>query len=122
MGLKNRVAAVVDEEDGGRDGDVTFYRKRLLEEIDLSEMATLAPTQRRARLERVVGHLVSREGPVLSNRDRAALIRRLDALPGAFGRRFLFGKDSAGADGLLARAQPIRSGGDAPAWRADGLR
>src|SRR5438093_10591299 len=76
MGLKNRVAAVV-EDDGGRDGDVSFYRRRLLEEIDLSEMATLAPTQRRARLERVVGHLVSREGPVLSNRDRAALIRRV---------------------------------------------
>jgi pilus assembly protein CpaF len=77
MGLKNRIATVVDEEEGGRHGDITFYRKRLLEEIDLSEMATLAPTQRRARLERVVGHLVSREGPVLSNRDRAALIRRV---------------------------------------------
>jgi pilus assembly protein CpaF len=77
MGLKNRIATVVDEEDDGRHGDITFYRKRLLEEIDLSEMAMLAPTQRRARLERVVGHLVSREGPVLSNRDRAALIRRV---------------------------------------------
>jgi pilus assembly protein CpaF len=77
MGLKNRIATAVDEEEGGRNGDITFYRKRLLEEIDLSEMATLAPTQRRARLERVVGHLVSREGPVLSNRDRAALIRRV---------------------------------------------
>jgi pilus assembly protein CpaF len=78
MGLKNRIAtAVTDEQEVGRNGDVQFYRKRLLEEIDLSEMASLSLTQRRARLERVVGHLVSREGPVLSNRDRAALIRRV---------------------------------------------
>jgi pilus assembly protein CpaF len=78
MGLKNRIAtAVTDEQEVGRNGDVQFYRKRLLEEIDLSEMAALSLTQRRARLERVVGHLVSREGPVLSNRDRAALIRRV---------------------------------------------
>jgi pilus assembly protein CpaF len=78
MGLKNRIAtAVTDEQEVGRNGDVQFYRKRLLEAIDLSEMASLSLTQRRARLERVVGHLVSREGPVLSNRDRAALIRRV---------------------------------------------
>jgi pilus assembly protein CpaF len=78
MGLKNRIAtAVTDEQEVGRNGDVQFYRRRLLEEIDLSEMASLSLTQRRARLERVVGHLVSREGPVLSNRDRAALIRRV---------------------------------------------
>jgi len=78
MGLKNRIAtAVTDEQEVGRNGDVQFYRKRLLEEIDLSEMASLSLNQRRARLERVVGHLVSREGPVLSNRDRAALIRRV---------------------------------------------
>jgi pilus assembly protein CpaF len=78
MGLKNRIAtAVTDEQEVGRNGDVQFYRKRLLEEIDLSEMASLSLTQRRARLERVVGHLVSREGPVLSTGERTRLIRQV---------------------------------------------
>ena len=38
--------------------------------------AVLEP-QRRARLERVVGRMVSREGPVLSTAERARLIRRV---------------------------------------------
>lgn len=56
---------------------VTAYRAKLLEEIDLAEMSSLAAAERRARLERVLGHIISREGPVLPTHERAALIRRV---------------------------------------------
>ncbi len=56
---------------------VPAYRTKLLEEIDLAEMSALAPAERRARLERVLGHIISREGPVLATHDRALLIRRV---------------------------------------------
>jgi pilus assembly protein CpaF len=77
MGLKDRIAN--DARGGGTsnaDG-VTFYRRRLLEEVDLSEFAELSAPQRRARLERVVGRMVSREGPVLSTSERTRLIRQV---------------------------------------------
>ncbi len=80
MGLRDRIAG---EEAGVRsngegDGDgVSYYRKRLLEEVNLSEIAELSAPQRRARLERVVGRMVSREGPVLSTAERTRLIRRV---------------------------------------------
>jgi pilus assembly protein CpaF len=75
VGLRDRLAQTEDAE-GGVDG-IAYYRKRLLEEVDLSEFATLSAPQRRARLERVVGRMVSREGPVLSTAERARLIRRV---------------------------------------------
>ena len=81
MGLKDRIAG--DREGGGGssgdgEGDgVSYYRKRLLEEVNLSEIAELSTAQRRARLERVVGRMVSREGPVLSTAERTRLIRRV---------------------------------------------
>ena len=75
MGLRDRLAVTNDPE-GGVDG-VAYYRKRLLQEVDLSEFATLSEPQRRARLERVVGRMVSREGPVLSTAERTRLIRRV---------------------------------------------
>ncbi|MFI6287017.1 CpaF family protein [Streptomyces sp. NPDC051018] len=56
---------------------VGVYRAKLLEEIDLAEMSTLAAADRRARLERVLGHIISREGPVLSSVERSQLIRRV---------------------------------------------
>ena len=63
---------------GDGDGDgVSYYRRRLLEEVNLSEIAELSSAQRRARLERVVGRMVSREGPVLSTAERTRLIRRV---------------------------------------------
>ena len=78
MGLKDRIEAEVDADRvANPDSDVTYYRQRLLEEVDLSELATLNTGQRRARLERVVGHLLSREGPVMSTRGRSSLIRRV---------------------------------------------
>src|SRR5919112_6151826 len=75
MGLRDRLASTQDSE-GGVDG-IAYYRKRLLEEVDLSEFATLSAPQRRARLERVVGRMVSREGPVLSTSERTRLIRQV---------------------------------------------
>ena len=56
---------------------VGVYRAKLLEEIDLAEMSALAAAERRARLERVLGHIISREGPVLSTTERSQLIRRV---------------------------------------------
>ncbi|GAA2395217.1 CpaF family protein [Streptomyces glaucosporus] len=56
---------------------VAVYRAKLLEEIDLAEMSSLAAAERRIRLERVLGHIISREGPVLSTHERAMLIRRV---------------------------------------------
>ncbi|WP_432104932.1 CpaF family protein [Streptomyces sp. bgisy091] len=56
---------------------VGVYRGKLLEEIDLAEMSALAAAERRARLERVLGHIISREGPVLSTVERSQLIRRV---------------------------------------------
>jgi pilus assembly protein CpaF len=56
---------------------VAVYRGKLLEEIDLAEMSSLAAGERRVRLERVLGHIISREGPVLSTHERAMLIRRV---------------------------------------------
>nr|WSZ98124.1 CpaF family protein [Streptomyces sp. NBC_00857] len=56
---------------------VGVYRAKLLEEIDLAEMSALAAAERRARLERVLSHIISREGPVLSTVERSHLIRRV---------------------------------------------
>ncbi|MET9862416.1 CpaF family protein [Streptomyces smyrnaeus] len=88
MSLRSRITA---HESGTGPGDprapgsaadstghlVAAYRTKLLEEIDLAEMSALDLAERRARLERVLGHLISREGPVLATGDRALLIRRV---------------------------------------------
>src|SRR5918997_561201 len=70
MGLRDRIAT---ERNGtsassGDDG-VSYYRRRLLEEVDLSEFATLSEPQRRARLERVVGRMVSGIDEIFVERD-----------------------------------------------------
>ncbi|MGO1318551.1 MAG: ATPase, T2SS/T4P/T4SS family, partial [Cellulomonadaceae bacterium] len=61
---------------------INVYRERLLEEIDLDELARLNPTQRRARLERMLAMILSVDGPVLAARERTSLIQRVvdDAL------------------------------------------
>ncbi|OLO84607.1 secretion protein [Actinomyces naeslundii] len=56
---------------------VALYRTRLLDEIDLEEVAGLELAQQRARLERVLSRLLSLEGPVMSPRERAWLIKRV---------------------------------------------
>jgi pilus assembly protein CpaF len=76
MGLRDRIATDREPAAGGQDG-VSRYRRRLLEEVDLSEFATLSEPQRRARLERVVGRMVSRDGPVLTTAERTRLIRQV---------------------------------------------
>src|SRR5919201_745536 len=77
MGLRDRIASNRAEQGvNGRDG-IDYYRRRLLEEVNLSEFAELSEPQRRARLERVVGRMVSNAGPVLSTVERTRLIRRV---------------------------------------------
>ena len=76
MSLRNRSAdlaldSVVD------DNGVAYLKTLLLQEVDLGELSSLSDEQRRARLERVVGHLLSREGPLLTNRERSLLVRRV---------------------------------------------
>lgn len=79
MGLRSRIPAREEPAAAGV-GDsrlVAVYRAKLLQEIDLAEMSSLAMADRRDRLERVLGHILSREGPVLSPQQRALLIRRV---------------------------------------------
>ncbi|MGW9117966.1 CpaF family protein [Streptomyces sp. NPDC055663] len=78
MSLRARMST--PEKNGGAREDshmVATYRAKLLEEIDLAEMSSLAAADRRARLERVLSHIISREGPVLSTVERTQLIRRV---------------------------------------------
>ncbi|MEV6025519.1 CpaF family protein [Streptomyces sp. NPDC052036] len=78
MSLRSRITAPDDGAAAREDGHlVAVYRAKLLEEIDLAEMSGLATADRRVRLERVLGHLISREGPVLSSAERSQLIRRV---------------------------------------------
>ncbi len=59
------------------DSLIGVFRKLLLEEVDLNELSKLDASQRRARLERVIAHLVSREGVILSTSERNLLVRRV---------------------------------------------
>lgn len=82
MSLRSRIASADDNGNGNgstrEDGHlIAVYRAKLLEEIDLAEMSSLAAAERRVRLERVLGHIISREGPVLSSGERSQLIRRV---------------------------------------------
>ena len=78
MSLRSRISTPEENAGRGEDGHlVASYRAKLLEEIDLAEMSSLAAAERRARLERVLGHIISREGPVLSTVERSQLIRRV---------------------------------------------
>ena len=73
---ERQVAAIGEETD---DALVADFREKLLDEIDLNELSKLDLAQRRARLERVMTHLVTSRGPLLSSRERTALIRRVVA-------------------------------------------
>src|SRR3954447_10324402 len=78
MSLRSRINTPEENGSRGEDGHlVASYRAKLLEEIDLAEMSSLAAAERRVRLERVLGHIISREGPVLSSAERSQLIRRV---------------------------------------------
>jgi pilus assembly protein CpaF len=77
MGLNNRLDrdSAVDQRTSGL--TIAHWRQRLLQEINLDDLASLGMAQRRARMEKVVGHILSREGPVLSPGERTTLIRRI---------------------------------------------
>jgi pilus assembly protein CpaF len=77
MALRDRIAEMSAHGAPGTEDHVARYRDLLLAEVDLSELAGLTAIQRRARLERVVSHILSREGPVLGQRERSNLIRRI---------------------------------------------
>ncbi|MFD3451776.1 CpaF family protein [Streptomyces sp. NPDC058691] len=78
MSLRDRIAAGDDTAPQTQEGHlVAVYRAKLLQEIDLAEMSALAAAERRVRLERVLGHIISREGPVLSTKERTGVIRRV---------------------------------------------
>jgi pilus assembly protein CpaF len=86
MGLKDRT---VDEGAGNSreasengavapaDRGVGYFKRKLLEEVEIAELVKLGPSQRRARLESLVAELLSREGPVLSSAARSRLIRQI---------------------------------------------
>ncbi|PBC69579.1 pilus assembly protein CpaF [Streptomyces sp. TLI_235] len=77
MGLRERITDQVEQPAPGRTDLVTAYRQKLLAEVDLAELSTFSASQRRARLERVLSRIMSREGPVLSSYERSRLIRRV---------------------------------------------
>ena len=82
MGLLDRLSTSAVPDGSTSDADthaqtVARYRGLLLHEIDLAELSKLDAGQRRLRLERVMGHLLSREGPILSSGERQAIIRRV---------------------------------------------
>jgi pilus assembly protein CpaF len=81
MSLKDRVAREGPERNRQVDL-VALYLERLLAETDRNELAGLNGGQRRARLERRLGEILSIEGPVMSDRERSHLIARVvdDAL------------------------------------------
>lgn len=77
MSLKDRIEGETAGSNAEKVTGVGQWRHRLLEEVDLTELDGLDVNQRRARLERITGHIISREGPVLSSTERAAVIRRV---------------------------------------------
>jgi pilus assembly protein CpaF len=77
VGLKDRIATDRPHDEANGSDGIAYYRRRLLEEVNLAEFAELSEPQRRARLERVVGRMVSIEGPVLTTVERGRLIRRV---------------------------------------------
>jgi pilus assembly protein CpaF len=77
VGLRDRIASEREQSSRAALDGTDHYRRRLLEEVDFAELAELTDTQRRVRLERIVGRMVTREGPVMTTSQRTALIRRV---------------------------------------------
>jgi pilus assembly protein CpaF len=77
MSLRDRIASEREQNAAATLDGTDYYRRRLLEEVNLAELAQLTDTQRRVRLERIVGRMVTREGPVMTTSQRTALIRRV---------------------------------------------
>ena len=77
MGLRDRIASEREQSSRAALDGTEHYRRRLLEEVDFAELAELNDSQRRVRLERIVGRMVTREGPVMTTSQRSALIRQV---------------------------------------------
>lgn len=80
MALRDRISAPIPKSSRvpkGKEDLVALYKTRLLDEINLEEVAELELAQQRARLERVLSRLLSVEGPVMTPRERAWLIKRV---------------------------------------------
>jgi pilus assembly protein CpaF len=76
MALRDRIHERSGSEQGRADL-ITTYLERLLSELNRDELSGLSDAQRRVRLERRMGEILSLEGPVLSGRERAAIVRRV---------------------------------------------
>ena len=80
MALRDRISAPISRStraSKNKEDLVTLYKARLLDEINLEEVAELELAQQRARLERVLSRLLSLEGPVMTPRERSWLIKRV---------------------------------------------
>ncbi len=77
MGLRDRIANERERSNREALDGTEVYRRRLLEEVNFAELAELSDSQRRVRLERIVGAMLTREGPVMTSSQRSALIRRV---------------------------------------------
>jgi pilus assembly protein CpaF len=76
VGLRDRTRAGVSVVTDAND-PVGEFRQQLLQQADLDALSRLDATQLRARLERIAGNLLNREGPVVTTEQRASLIRQI---------------------------------------------
>ncbi|MFX0537460.1 CpaF family protein [Ornithinimicrobium sp. Y1847] len=67
----SQISTTASSEDASQ---VRRFKQLLLDEVDLQELALLDNEQRKIRLERILTHLISREGIILANRERTALV------------------------------------------------
>ncbi|MGL4173862.1 MAG: CpaF family protein [Actinomycetota bacterium] len=74
MALRDRVA---DSRSDQANNAIADYLTRLLSELKRDELSGLSDVQRRVRLERRMGDILSLEGPVLSDAERATVIRQV---------------------------------------------
>ncbi|MCA0294210.1 MAG: CpaF family protein [Actinobacteria bacterium] len=77
MPLRDRVVHSEARADAEKVDLVGAYLTRLIDELDREELRNLSDAQRRVRLERRLGELISIEGPVMSARERADFIKRV---------------------------------------------
>ncbi|HEV2814127.1 MAG TPA: CpaF family protein [Solirubrobacteraceae bacterium] len=76
--LKDRIASGRQAADGAGDKSApAYYRRRVVKEIDLAEIDRLSEAERHARLERIVGDMIRREGPLLSDAAYRRLVRQV---------------------------------------------
>ena len=77
MPLRDRVVHAEAGTESDKVDQVGLYLGRLIDELDREELRQLSDPQRRIRLERRLGDLLSIEGPVMSARERADFIKRV---------------------------------------------